>query len=91
LEVANFCVRDNERAVFEALIDNLRRAAAMAIVPASHDLFERGLALFLERRDKEWSLTDCTSFVVMQDHGSARALTSDHHFEQAGFVAPLRQ
>jgi predicted nucleic acid-binding protein len=91
LEVANFCVNERQRAVFATLIANLRRAADTEIVPASHELFERSLSLFLARPDKQWSLTDCTSFVVMQDRASTRALTSDRHFEQAGFVALLRQ
>jgi predicted nucleic acid-binding protein len=36
-------------------------------------------------RDKEFSFTDCTSFVVMKDRRLRVALTSDHHFAQAGF------
>lgn len=40
-------------------------------------------------RDKEFSFTDCTSFVVMRDLKLKVALTSDRHFAQAGFeVAP---
>jgi len=38
------------------------------------------------RPDKEWSLVDASSFVVMQRFGLTEALTSDHHFTQAGFV-----
>ncbi len=41
-------------------------------------------------RDKDWSLTDCISFVVMHERGITEALTADHHFEQAGFVALLK-
>jgi hypothetical protein len=37
------------------------------------------------RPDKEWSLTDCISFVAMNERNITDALTSDHHFEQAGF------
>jgi predicted nucleic acid-binding protein len=59
------------------------------IVEASHDSFVRGVELFAARPDKSWSLTDCTSFVVMEDHGIREALTGDHHFEQAGYVALL--
>ncbi|HEV2972705.1 MAG TPA: PIN domain-containing protein [Pirellulales bacterium] len=91
LEVANFCTRESQRAVFAEQVANLKRAAIIEIVLASHDLFECGLSLFFSRPDKDWSLTDCTSFIVMQDRGSTGSLTSDHHFEQAGFVALLRR
>jgi uncharacterized protein len=55
------------------------------IVPAASDLLQQGFDLFSRRPDKEWSLTDCISFVVMEDYGLSEALTSDSHFEQAGF------
>jgi predicted nucleic acid-binding protein len=42
------------------------------------------------RPDKDWSLTDCISFVVMNAESISEALTGDEHFEQAGFVALLR-
>jgi uncharacterized protein len=46
--------------------------------------------LFEQRQDKDRSLTDCLSFVVMQDEGIALALTGDKHFEQAGFNPLLK-
>lgn len=36
-------------------------------------------------------MTDCISFVVMEEHGIRDALTADHHFTQAGFRALLRE
>lgn len=57
----------------------------MTIVAASPELMHRGIELYEARSDKDWSLTDCTSFIVMQDRGLTDALTGDHHFEQAGF------
>jgi len=53
-------------------------------------LLDRGIQLFRARRDKDWPLTDCISFAVMQDEGIKNALTGDKHFEQAGFIALLR-
>ena len=41
-------------------------------------------------QDKEWSLVDCASFVIMKQRGVTEALTTDHHFEQAGFVRLLK-
>jgi predicted nucleic acid-binding protein len=40
---------------------------------------------FFGWRDTAFSFTDCTSFVVMKERRIKVALTSDHHFEQAGF------
>jgi predicted nucleic acid-binding protein len=51
---------------------------------------DAGLDLYRGRPDKAWSLTDCISFVVMERDGIREALTGDHHFEQAGFVALLK-
>jgi predicted nucleic acid-binding protein len=90
LEVGNFFCRGNGRAIFQTMIDSLRAAEDIEIVPASAELFNGGFALFTSRPDKEWSLTDCISFVVMRERGLSNALTADHHFEQAGFVALLK-
>jgi predicted nucleic acid-binding protein len=60
------------------------------IVPCSDELFHAGLALCARRMDKDWSLTDCISFVVMEREGIPDALTGDRHFEQAGFHALLK-
>jgi len=57
----------------------------VTIVSADQALFDRGVSLYNQRLDKMWSLTDCISFIIMQDHGLRDALTGDHHFEQAGF------
>jgi predicted nucleic acid-binding protein len=55
------------------------------VVHVDTALWERGWALFVARPDKDWGLTDCISFVVMQDRRIMQAFTSDHHFVQAGF------
>jgi len=46
--------------------------------------------LLKSRKDKFWSLVDATSFVVMQQLGIQESLTTDHHFEQAGFIRLLK-
>ena len=61
------------------------------LVNATPELLSEGLSLHKLRPDKHWSLTDCISFVVMQQQGLRRALAFDHHFEQAGFETLLRR
>lgn len=90
LEVATFFCAAANRAVFLGLLRSLENDPEVVLVPASGDLWRRGIDLFAARLDKDWSLTDCISFVVMQEQGLAEALTSDRHFEQAGFVALLK-
>jgi predicted nucleic acid-binding protein len=46
--------------------------------------------LWRSRTDKEWTLVDCTSFILMHGRGLLEAITADHHFEQAGFVRLLK-
>ena len=78
------------RSAFLEFLEFIRQSPLVTIVPASEELFVRGVELFSQRPDKKWTLTDCISFVVMHDENLAEALTEDHHFEQAGFVALLK-
>ncbi len=89
-EVADALSARPKRAGFLRLLDRLRRNPRAVIVPPTQDLFERGLALYAERPDKDWPLTDCISFAVMRDMNITEALTGDRHFEQAGFEALLK-
>ncbi len=90
-EVANFLSAPAaNRQLFLSLLDELRTDSRVAIVGASEHWFDRGLELFRQRPDKEFSLTDCISFAVMQQRGLTEALSSDHHFEQAGFTILLK-
>lgn len=54
-------------------------------------LHRSAMNLLGQRLDKSYSLCDAVSFVVMRGQGVTDALTSDHHFEQEGFVCLLRQ
>ena len=73
------------------LVDRILRNPQVHVVPQSPEQFEEALQLLRARTlDKEWSITDCASFLVMERFNIWEALTSDHHFEQAGFTAMLR-
>ncbi len=79
-----------DRADFVLLYRSLLNHPRVKIIPADTFLFQRGVELFEQRRDKNWSLTDCLSFVSMRDEGITEALTGDKHFEQAGFTVLLK-
>ena len=89
-EFADALAESASRRHVPRFIRELEQDPRARIVGASADLFRRGLQLYETRPDKGWSLTDCISFVVMQDEGLREALTGDQHFEQAGFVALLK-
>ncbi len=89
VEVVNSFSKVPLRPFAQTIVDAVQqsaRAGVASVVHVDEDLWRRGLGLFTQRPDKEWSLTDCISIVVMQERRVLRAFTSDHHFEQAGFV-----
>jgi uncharacterized protein len=88
-EVGNALASVIERRFAVETIRTFQASEYVEVVPASRVLFEAGLDLYASRLDKDWGLTDCTSFVVMQDRGIKDALTVDRHFQQAGFRALL--
>ena len=85
LEFANAIATSRARSEFGSTLARLRSERDAEIVAPSPELFDRGCELYTSRSDKEWSLTDCISFVVMKERGLTDALTPDRHFEQAGF------
>jgi predicted nucleic acid-binding protein len=91
VETVNFFSKPINRPKAHAMVTRLRDEAKFEIVPASSELFGAGLLLHGNRADKEWSLTDCISFVAMKRRSLVRALAYDQHFEQAGFEALLRE
>lgn len=85
LELGNACARARDHVDFLSLTAGLRASKRVKIVEFDRSLLNRGLELFAARSDKDWSLTDCISFVVMSDSQITDALTADKHFAQAGF------
>jgi predicted nucleic acid-binding protein len=59
------------------------------VVSATREILDKAIELYGSRLDKEWGLTDCVSFVVMQEYALTKALMADHHFEQAGYEITL--
>lgn len=91
LEVADAMASPERRTVCAQFLEAIRLEKRTIVYPVDDTLWARGLELYRQRPDKEWSLTDCISFVVMQDEKLDEALTGDRHFEQAGFKALLKE
>ena len=73
-----------------AFINSLKTSPYIEILHVDAALDEQAWQLLAQRQDKAWGLVHCASFFVMQQQGITDALTTDHHFEQAGFVCLLR-
>lgn len=89
VEIGNALSRARWRHLAIDTLHDLRTDPDIKVVPVSSELFEQAVALFSARSDKEWGLTDCISFVVMEQRNLTQALTTDRHFEQAGFQNAL--
>ena len=85
MEVADALAKSECRTRIRDFLLHLRQSKGCEVVPATRETLDRALELFHKHADKEWTLTDCVSFVVMRERGVGSALTGDHHFEQAGF------
>ena len=90
LEIGNALSKQRYRSAAVRLLTSMESDPTIEVVPLTNDLYFQAFDLFRNRSDKEWGLTDCAAFVVMQARGLVEALTSDEHFEQAGFRALLR-
>jgi uncharacterized protein len=86
MEVADALSKSECRSRIRDFTLHLRQASGCEVVPTSRDLLDRALELYQQHKDKEWTLTDCVSFVVMRERGITEALTEDRHFVQAGFT-----
>jgi uncharacterized protein len=90
IELGNALSRGAARPAFLEIVNHIHSDPATKYIAASEALLREAIELFASRPDKNWSLVDCTSFVVMKQRRLHDALTADHHFEQAGFRALLR-
>ncbi len=75
--------------VIVEFINSMKLSPHVEIIHIDPVLDEQAWQLLSKRADKEWSLVDCSSFVVMEKLGITESFTTDHHFEQAGFIRLL--
>src|SRR4030067_878712 len=91
VEIANSLSRIPWRSAAIQLINSIYVSENINVVEIDKKIYVEAWKLYSDRADKEWSLTDCMSFVVMNRNGISEAFTNDRHFEQAGFNTLLQE
>ncbi|MEB3210316.1 MAG: PIN domain-containing protein [Leptolyngbyaceae bacterium] len=71
------------------IIDTIKTTPYLNIIHIDAATDAAAWKICKSRPDKNWSLVDCSSFVLMEQQTIQIALTSDRHFEQAGFIRLL--
>jgi len=67
------------------LLELIEQSAGIRLEWIGTERFETAKAFFRKHGDHGYSFTDSTSFVVMRELRLNEALTTDHHFTEAGF------
>ncbi len=89
VEIADGLAAIKYRAHAARILNTLQSSPFVEVVPFDSQLLSDAVDLYRQRQDKDWGLTDCSSFIVMHERGLHEALTVDEHFQQAGFRALL--
>ena len=84
-ELGNALAKPPHRHLGIATLHQIRMDPQIEVMQIEPEILAETIALFQSRPDKAWGLTDCSSFVIMQRRKLNEALTTDKHFEQAGF------
>lgn len=88
-EAINLANARGGAAVAIRVLDLIEQSAGIRVEWIGVDRFDAAKAFFRRHSDHGYSFTDCTSFVVMRELRLTEALTTDHHFVEAGFLSPI--
>ena len=89
-ETATLLKARGEGRLAEPLFERVFQSAVCRVEWTGEGQFAAARNFFLKHSDQAWSFTDCVSFCLMRDLRLLEALTTDLHFEQAGFQALLK-
>ena len=67
-------------------LDKIRRSKSIYVIWIDAPIFWKTVEFMKERKDKRWSFTDFTSFLVMKQMNVSNAFAFDENFEQTGFM-----
>lgn len=85
VEFCNMLSKVALRAHAAKVVRQLNAQDNIDVIHVTKEILSRAFTLYESRADKDWGLTDCISFEVMREQRITVALTTDHHFAQAGF------
>lgn len=72
---------------FKRKLDVLAQEGILVIIWVSEDIATEAWTVFEQFNvDKQWSFTDCVSYVVMKQREIVEAYAFDQHFAQMGFA-----
>jgi uncharacterized protein len=88
-EVVTFFNSRGHHAKAVQIGNDLLRSASLQLIHVDERLFYEGWTYLQQHQDKDYSFTDCISFVVMQRLSISTAFAFDRHFAQVGFTKVL--
>ena len=93
VEFLNFCSRSGaaSRRLAAITVRQLWDNPSIAVIPQDSAQLKAAVQRYADRLDQRWSVTDCASFLIMEERGITEALAHDRDFAQAGFRALLRE
>lgn len=72
-----------------SFINDFLEIPRLELIWVDENLHNQAMELLANRLDKNYSLCDAVSFVLMRERGIIEALTTDKHFKQEGFIKLL--
>lgn len=83
VEIGNALAKHKELAI--KTLNHLQTSEDIQRTKITDEIFDQALELYKKYSDKDWGLTDISSFVIMQRENISEAFTADYHFKQFGF------
>ena len=90
VETINALSKVELRKTVIGFIDKLEKSPSVQIIKITDEIYNNAWTLYQQRMDKDWGITDCTSFEIMKMFNIKTAFTSDKHFEQAGYILVVK-
>lgn len=90
-EIADGFSKIGRREIGIDLLEQISNSVNFIVHSFSEALYNNAKKLYIARKDKEWSLTDCYSFELMKELNISQVLSADKHFEQAGYEILLKE